>query len=196
MLIAIGLLVATNKVARLSTLFARGPNLEARVQEWVASPPPPAPGAPPTADASRFEPAPDVELKTLDGQPFRLSELRGRVVLLNFWATWCGPCRKEIPELNAMHRDLEARGFSVVGVSTYDSADQIKDFQKDLRQDYKLALGDADAQAKFAVSALPTTFIIDREGRIREKIIGERNRVAFERYVNPLLAETPIASNQ
>ena len=117
-----------------------------------------------------------MQLKTLEGKTFQLAELRGRVVLLNFWATWCIPCRSEIPELNNMHRDLEARGLSVVGVSTYDGADGVRNFWKDIKQDYPVLLGDQNVESTFAVSALPTTFILDREGRIRAKIIGERRR--------------------
>ena len=92
-----------------------------------------------------------------------------------------------------MHRDLEARGLSVVGVSTYDGVDGVKNFWKDIKQDYPVLLGDQNVEAKFAVSALPTTFILDREGRIRAKIIGERRRESFEAAVKPLLEETSTA---
>ncbi len=73
-----------------------------------------------------------------------------------------------------MHRDLESRGLSVVGVSTYDGADGVRDFWKDIKQDYTVLLGDQSVESKFAVVRLPTTFILDREGRIRAKIVGER----------------------
>jgi thiol-disulfide isomerase/thioredoxin len=110
-------------------------------------------------------------------------------VLLNFWATWCLPCRSEIPELNAMQRDLKSRGLEVVGVSTHDTAEEVRGFQKSLRQDYTILLGTGDAQTKFGVAPLPTTFLIDREGRIRQTIIGERRRVQFETELLPLLEE-------
>jgi thiol-disulfide isomerase/thioredoxin len=129
----------------------------------------------------------------LDGQPFRLSELRGQVVLLNFWATYCIPCRSEIPELNAMQRDLGARGFKVVGVTTYDTAEAVREYQQDLSQDYTVVLGEGAAQSTYQVAALPTTFIIDRAGRIRQTITGERKRAQFEKEILPLLEET--ASN-
>jgi len=190
-LIVVGLLVATGFSTLLasSTLASILPNAES----WLkVNPPAPVTAAAPENLAS-FPVAPSVEFKTLEGKAFQLEELRGRVVLLNFWATWCIPCRSEIPELNNMHRDLEARGLSVVGVSTHDGADSVRDFWKDIKQDYPVLLGDQNVESKFAVGPLPTTFILDREGRIRTKIIGERNRQSFEAAVKPLLEETASA---
>lgn len=92
-----------------------------------------------------------------------------------------------------MHRDLEARGLSVVGVSTYDGADGVRDFWKDIKQDYTVLLGDRGVESSFSVAGLPTTFILDRDGRIRAKIVGERKRDAFEAAVKPLLEETVTA---
>ncbi|MDT5261902.1 MAG: cytochrome c-type biosis protein [Acidobacteriota bacterium] len=146
------------------------------------------------SDSAAAEPAPDVELKATDGKPLRLSELRGQVVLLNFWATWCVPCRAEIPGLNELQRDLGGRGLHVVGVSTSDTADRVRDYQKDVRQDYTIALGDDGVASKYAVGVLPTTFIIDRAGRIRHKIIGEKTRAQFEALIRPLLEEKATAA--
>lgn len=190
MLIVVGLLVATGYSTLLaSSWLARFlPNAESLITVNT--------GAPSTAAApenSSFPPAPEVSLQTMDGRSFNLAELRGRVVLLNFWATWCIPCRSEIPELNTMHRDLESRGLSVVGVSTYDGADGVRDFWKDIKQDYTVLLGDQEVGSKFGVPALPTTFILDREGRIRAKIVGEKKREFFEAAVKPLLDETASA---
>jgi len=78
-------------------------------------------------------------------------------------------------------------------VSTYDGADGVRDFWKDVKQDYTVLLGDQSVESKFAVSGLPTTFILDREGRIRAKIVGERKRDTFEAAVKPLLEETATA---
>jgi cytochrome c-type biogenesis protein len=202
LLIAIGLLIATNNVTRMAALASRFiPNAEgwvmSRVTREEASQPAAQPGAATTgtnASLSDAKPAPEVELKTLDGRPFRLADLRGRVVLLNFWATWCLPCRSEIPVLNEMQRDLAARGFEVVGVSTHDTPDEVRDFQQSLRQDYTIVLGTTDAQTKFGVAPLPTTFLIDRQGRIRQTIIGERKRAQFETDLLPLLEEQATAA--
>jgi cytochrome c-type biogenesis protein len=196
LLVCIGLLIATNNVTRVAA-FVSGlvPNAEGVLVRYVERRGAGGEGgdakrAPTAGAAASAKPAPDVELKTLDGQPFRLSELRGQVVLLNFWATWCVPCRSEIPELNAMQRDLGGRGFAVVGVSTHDTAEEVRAFQQDLQQDYKVLLGTTDAATRFGVVPLPTTFVIDREGRIRQTITGERKRAQFEKEILPLLEET------
>ncbi|HVF57534.1 MAG TPA: cytochrome c biogenesis protein/redoxin [Pyrinomonadaceae bacterium] len=204
MLIVMGLMVASNSLTWVATVAAKmGINAEGWVQKWGTKEKEGSTGAtatdgrapqPATAANAAFEPAPDVELKTLDGQPFRLKDLRGRVVLLNFWATWCVPCRSEIPTLSAMNRELEGRGFTVVGVTTHDTADLVNEYQKDTKQDYKVLLGGSDAASAYAVGVLPTTFIIDREGRVRQKIIGEKTRDGFEAIVKPLLDEAPAAT--
>ncbi|MDX6696115.1 MAG: cytochrome c-type biosis protein [Blastocatellia bacterium] len=191
-LILIGAAVMTNYTTKLSSLLAWLPNAESVLKSKTE-------GAGGAANASKsFEPAPDVQLKTLDGQAVQLSEMRGQVVLLNFWATWCGPCRSEIPVFNEMQRDFEARGLKVVGVSTAetnDTPEMIREFQKEFRQDYTILLGGDDVTAKFRNGpGLPVTIIIDREGRIRQKIVGESNRAGFEAAIKPLLDEAPATA--
>lgn len=198
-LILVGALVASGYMTRLasSSLAAAMGNPEAWLQSLVknrqgaASPVAPVQMA---RDASPL--APDVEFKTLEGQPFRLSELRGRVVLLNFWATWCVPCRGEIPTLNQMQRDLESQGLTIVGVNTGmpDTAEDVRNFQKDIPQEYKSLMAGDEARAKYDMAALPTTYLIDREGRLRQMIRGARERDAFEAALKPLLAETSAAA--
>jgi peroxiredoxin len=144
-----------------------------------------------------FAPAPDVQFEALDGKPIRLSSLRGRVVLLNFWATWCQPCRAEIPEFNALHRDLESKGLSVIGVSVspVDTSDAIRDFQKDIRQDYTVLRGADEIGSQFGNGpGLPITYILDREGRIRQKFIGPQTRENFEAAIKPVLEEAPATA--
>lgn len=184
-LILIGLLVMSNRVTLLasSRLAALIPNLES----WVHLRGTEAP-APPPSNAT-YNPAPDVQFTKLDGSPFRLNDLRGRVVMLNFWATWCVPCRNEIPSLSAMQKDLDARGLSIIGVSYDDTADLVQEFQKDIPQSYQIVLGGREVGSQLPASPLPTTYIIDRQGRIRDKMIGERTRAAFESVIKPLLDE-------
>ena len=192
-LIIVGLLVMTGQSTLLtsSRLAAWMPNPEG----WIKV----KPGAPATPANNKFEPAPDVEFQTLEGQVFHLTSLRGHVVLLNFWATWCIPCRAEIPEFNAMQRELKPRGLEVVGVSTSpaDTIAAILDFQKDLKQDYTLLRGPEEIGVKFGNGpGLPVTYLIDREGRIRERIIGARDRAGWEAAVKPLLDETPATAQK
>ncbi len=187
MLISIGLLIATNKVAVINAWLASWlPNPEAAIKlegSGVETLPP--------LEAASVVPAPEIELKDTAGAPIRLSDLRGRVVFLNFWATWCIPCRTEIPELAAMYRDLETQGFTVVGASWNDSVSDIQQFQQEIKVDYPILLDAESIGDKFGgIQSFPTTFIIDRMGRIRYKISGPRNRATFEAAVKLLLNET------
>lgn len=198
-LILIGTLVASGYITRLasSSLIAVIPNAEAWVQKLVKNQPPPDPNSATSPQQNRALPlAPDVEFQTLDGQPFRLSEQRGQIVLLNFWATWCIPCKEEIPTLNAIKRDYEAQGLRIIGVSRDDTAENVREYQKDVeRLDYEVLLGGENVQAQLDNGQLPTTYLIDREGRIRQKIIGARDRAGFEAAIKPLLDEGQTTAN-
>jgi cytochrome c-type biogenesis protein len=192
-LIVVGLLVMTGQSTLLasSRFMAWLPNAEGwlKLKEPVSSSPAPAPN-------TVFEPAPDVEFQTLAGKSFRLSELHGQVVLLNFWATYCIPCREEIPALNSLQHDLEAQGLKVVGASLDDDVAGVNAYQKEVRKfEYEVLLGGSDAKTKFAQTVLPTTYLIDRMGRIRQKIIGARDRATWEAAVKPLLAEAPATAS-
>ncbi|HZI49769.1 MAG TPA: cytochrome c biogenesis protein/redoxin, partial [Pyrinomonadaceae bacterium] len=189
-LIFIGILVMSNRVTMLasSRLAAVLPNLEGKLHLRGPNPQPAAPVN------GIFAEAPDVQFTKLDGNKLRIKDLHGRVVLLNFWATWCIPCRNEIPSLSAMQKDLDGRGLSIIGVSYDDTADLVKDFQKEIPQSYEIVLGGRDVGSQLPASPLPTSYLIDRQGRIREKMIGERTREAFEASIKPLLDETPVTA--
>jgi cytochrome c-type biogenesis protein len=207
MLIVIGLLVATGTVTRLSSLAAGLPSLENLLPNLgrgnTAQTPAQAQngannagtGATNGAAKSDFPALPEAEFKTLEGKPYKLSELKGRVVVLNFWATWCGPCRGEIPEFNAMQREHESQGLTIVGVTSHDTPEQVRGFQKDLKQDYTVLLGDSDTPERFQNGpGLPVTYILDREGRVRHKLFGPSDRAGFESLVRPLLEEGATAA--
>ena len=195
-LIIVGLLVMTGQSTLLtsSRLAAWLPNAEG----WIKV----KPGTPATSSApsgslpgANFEPVPDVHFQTLAGQQFTLGQLRGNVVLLNFWATWCIPCREEIPVLNAMQHELEPRGLKIIGASLEDSVKGIESYQKEVRKfEYQVLVGADDAKARFGGTVLPTTYLIDRDGRIRQKIIGARDREGWEAAVKPLLDEAPATA--
>ena len=197
-LIAVGLLVMSGNSTKLasSKFMALIPNAEGLLNRWF-KPSEPKPAEPAsTAQNTKFEMAPDVEFQTLAGKPFRLKELQGQVVLLNFWATYCIPCREEIPALNALQHELQPQGLKIVGASLDDTADGVNAYQHEVAKfEYEVLLGGSDAKVKFQQSVLPTTYLIDRQGRIRQKIIGARDKAAWEAAVKPLLAETPATAS-
>jgi cytochrome c-type biogenesis protein len=187
-LIFIGFMIAFNYTASLpSSRLARVlPNFEAwvgRVMKVDTSTNATSPNA-----AIALAPAPDVQMNSLTGDPIRLSDLKGKVVILNFWATWCVPCLEEIPAFNDLYRELKDKGIEIVGLSWNDSPEQIVEFEKDIPIDYKITFGGEELQSKFGgVPSLPTTYIIDKNGFIREKITGARDKARFEASVRPLL---------
>ena len=188
-LIFVGLLVMTGQSTSLasSRFMAWVPNAEGWLK--LNAPTATAPSAPTT---NSYETAPDVEFQTLAGKPFHLKDVKGQVVLLNFWATYCIPCREEIPALNSLQHDLQAKGLRIIGATLDDDANGVNSYQKEVRKfEYDVLLGGSEAKTKFAQSVLPTTYLIDREGRIRQKVIGPRDRAGWEAAVKPLLDETP-----
>lgn len=139
---------------------------------WGRVPPEAGTGPLPPAPAIGH-PAPDFTLSTLDGQMVTLSDLRGKPVILNFWATWCGPCRAEMPELQRVHERLESAGLTVLGVNQAESMEAIARYQQDLGVDFPTAMDSRlGVSRQYLVNSLPTTFFIDREGVIRNLFIG------------------------
>jgi peroxiredoxin len=117
-------------------------------------------------------PAPDITATTLDGETFTLSELRGKPVVLNFWATWCPPCRAELPELQAAAERYDGE-VVIAGVNQSEPADAVRAFASQLGLNFVVPL-DADGAVSrlYGVRSLPTTFFIDRQGVIRQMQIG------------------------
>lgn len=117
--------------------------------------------------------APDFELKTIDGNTIRLSSLEGRVVVLDFWATWCAPCVTLLPQLNEWHRSLKSKGLVVIGITQEELADVQAFFAEGTQLDYPVVLDPAqDALRKYRVQGLPMTAIIDKTGVVRVAEIG------------------------
>ncbi len=138
--------------------------------------------------ASTRKPAPNFSLKDADGRTVQLTDYRGKVVLLNFWATWCGPCRIEIPWFVEFERKHKDQGFAVIGISMDEDGWQaVKPFMAQESINYRVLLGDdAVAQAYGGVESLPTTFIIDREGRISAVHKGLVSKSSYENDLNQL----------
>lgn len=141
--------------------------------------------------------APDFSLEDANGQMVTLSDLKGKVVLLNFWATWCTPCRIEIPWFVDMERELKDKGFAVIGVSLdEDGWDAVKPFMADMKINYRVVLGtEAIAQLYSGVQALPTSFIIDRNGKIASVHMGIVSRDVFEEEIHALLEDQTVTAD-
>ena len=137
--------------------------------------------------------APDFELPDLKGGTVRLSDLRGRVVLLNFWATWCGPCRVEMPTIQAVYEDYGDRGLSVLAVAgDYQGAEFVAPFMRDLGLTFPGLLDErGEVQDLYFVNALPMTFLLDRNGVVVNKLVGffDWNLPRFRGLIEALLDE-------
>jgi len=141
-------------------------------------------------DAERQPANLDFTLKDMHGNDVLLSDHLGKVILLDFWATWCAPCRIEIPGFIEMFDEFEAQGFSVLGVSIDDPADALQLYAEDLAMDYPVLIGDGRDDVKDAFGPLigfPTTFIIDRDGTICHKHTGFSPKEQFDEEIRALL---------
>jgi peroxiredoxin len=133
--------------------------------------------------------APDFSLKDSDGKMVHLSDYKGKVVLLDFWATWCGPCKIEIPWLKEFQRKFRDKGFEVIGVSMDEEGWQVvKPFVTELAINYRIVIGDdSTAQLYGGVDALPTAFVIDREGKIAAVHVGLTSKGEIEHGIEQVL---------
>ena len=133
--------------------------------------------------------APDFTLKAVqDGKDYSLSQFKGKVVLLNFFTFFCGPCRQEMPHLSQMDQELKGQGFQALGIGLASTPEQLKQIVSQLGLAYPVLEGnDAVSKAYGGVELVPLTFIIDRQGNIAHKILGARSKEEFEKIVKPLL---------
>ena len=137
-------------------------------------------------------PAPDFTLKALDGSNIKLSEQAGNVVLVNFWASWCGPCRKEMPLLNELHEKYSPLGFTVLGVNVEQDTAQARRFIEDNPVKFPVLLDTSnDVSRDYEVVAMPTTAIIDRHGIVRylHKGYKEGDEDKYRKMVKKLVRE-------
>ena len=145
---------------------------------------------------TQFTVAPDFSLETLDGPSMRLSDLRGKAVLLNFWATWCGPCKIEMPWFVDLQKQYGPQGLQIVGVAMDDaSKEDIGKFARDIGVNYPILIGkEAVGEQYGGVNALPETFLIGRDGKIVDKIIGLRGKAEIEDSIKKALDTRPATS--
>jgi thiol-disulfide isomerase/thioredoxin len=137
-------------------------------------------------------PAPTFTLPDLDGKQMKSAELKGQVVVLDFWATWCGPCLAELPTFNRIHEKYAGRGVKVVGIAVQSGwAEDVKPYLEKYKIKYPILIGDDDIVEKYGVVGFPTTYILNKEFKVHRKFTGElldRNRL--EREIESLLTES------
>jgi peroxiredoxin len=132
----------------------------------------------------------DFTVRDIAGKDLRLSRYKGQVVLLNFWATWCVPCKREIPELNALHREYQERGFVVLGVSVDSEVRAIKPFAREMKMSYPVLIGAGRedlSQAFGPFIGFPTSVLIARDGKVCVRHVGAVTKAQLERQIAALL---------
>ncbi len=137
-------------------------------------------------------PAPDFTLRSNTGKNLKLSEFRGQVVLLNFWASWCGPCRQEMPALDKLHKRYSKLGFTVLGVNVEEDSAQAKRMLKEVRVSFPILFDTQNTASKlYQVAAMPTTVIIDRDGNMRYLHKGYKpgEESVYKKWVKKLIRE-------
>lgn len=138
-------------------------------------------------------PAPELTLSDLGGASHSLAEYRGQVVLVNLWATWCEPCKKEMPALQAFYSKHQDDGFVIIAVNDGDPTEDVIQFAKDFKLTFPIWLDPtyiATEQA-FKTLGLPSSYVIDRNGIVRLQWMGGIEKRALEKYVAPIIAEEP-----
>jgi len=144
------------------------------------------------------KPAPDFALQTLDGKTLRLSDFRGKGVLLNFWATWCVPCKVEMPWFVELQKQYGSQGLQVLGIAMDDaSPEDIAKFAKELGVNYPVVIGkEAVGDSYGGIPFLPATFYVGRDGKVVDKIYGLKSRSEIEDDIKKSLAQGQISAAQ
>jgi thiol-disulfide isomerase/thioredoxin len=162
----------------------------------AATPATPGATAPKTfVDTSTLKPAADFKLVDLEGKARTMDEFRGKVMILDFWATWCGPCRLEIPHLKDLYTTYRDKGFEIVGVSLDQAGPNVvKDFVKKQAINYPILMGNNDVVSAYGgVRGIPTAFVITQDGKIYRRYIGYKEKSVFESDIRALLGLGPDA---
>jgi thiol-disulfide isomerase/thioredoxin len=141
--------------------------------------------------------APDFTLTNLSDKPVRLSDFKGKIVLLDFWATWCVPCREEIPAFIQLQKQYAGKGFTVLGIALDDEgAAVVKPFAQKLGVNYPLVIGNTRVAAAYGgIQAVPTAFLIGRDGRILKTFLGARGQSEWEQIIQSALQQAGSGRN-
>jgi cytochrome c biogenesis protein CcmG, thiol:disulfide interchange protein DsbE len=147
------------------------------------------------APVQERKPVADLAMPELNGGSWRLSDHRGQVVLINYWASWCAPCRQETPGLIDLARDYRYKGLAIVGVSMDEGGERaVQSFLSEFHVPYPVLMPNLATPAAPAVDALPTTVLVDRNGRAAKSYVGAVRESVFRADVDRLLAETVTSS--
>jgi cytochrome c biogenesis protein CcmG, thiol:disulfide interchange protein DsbE len=165
---------------------------------WIFAGQTAEPALPPVGEVSR--PAPEFALQSLDGTTVRLSDYRGKVVLINFWGTWCEPCKEETPALQAAYAELQPRGFEVIGVNLYSQETGgdagVREFLAPYRVSYPIALdSDGETARSFQISPIPVSYFVDPSGNIRFVKVGALPAAEVRTLFERLQTQASVASS-
>lgn len=131
--------------------------------------------------------APAFTLKNLDGKSVKLSDFKGKVLIIDFWATWCPPCKAEIPDFIDLYKTYQKKGLVILGIAL-DDKEKVSKFAKDYNINYPIVIGDQSISALYGgITGIPTTFIIDRKGVIKAVHVGYKTKDVFEKEIKALL---------
>jgi cytochrome c biogenesis protein CcmG, thiol:disulfide interchange protein DsbE len=136
----------------------------------------------------------DLELSDVNGRKLDLAGYRGQVLLLDFWATWCGPCREEIPHFVQFQDKYREQGFRIVGIAMDDTTDPVRSFYEKYKMNYPVAMGSARVAERFGgILGLPVSILIGRDGRVRQRHVGQVDAAVLELEIQRLL-QAPAAA--
>ncbi len=151
--------------------------------------------SPQTLAATDGKKAPDFTLTTTDGKTLKLSDFKGKGVIVNFWATWCPPCRAEIPDMIELQKEYESKGFSFIGIAVGDEEEKVKKFVETQKMNYPVAMGTRElaiSYGKFtkegAIRGIPTSFVINGKGEIVDYFVGGRDKATFAEAIKKAIA--------
>jgi peroxiredoxin len=141
------------------------------------------------AQSGKKQKAPNFSLQTQNGKVIELSKLKGKVVLVNFWATWCPPCRAEIPDFIEVYNTYKSKGFEIIGIALDEEGwSKVAPYVKEAKMNYPVVLGSAEVVQQYGnIESIPTTFIIDKNGYIAGRQVGVLSKTALEQKLKSLL---------
>ena len=132
--------------------------------------------------------APELTLQGLDGKQYKLSDFRGQPVMLNFWASWCEPCRAEMPLLNKQYEAAKGKGLVVLGINLSENAQTVKGFVKEYKLTFPILLdNDSTVADRYGIDPIPSTFFVDKEGIVQDIHIGELDKETLDKYIKEIM---------